>query len=202
MKKVLVVLFGLLIAPLLQAAPMFKEGVNYDVIRQAATPQPEVMEFFSYFCPHCYQFEPIMAELRKELPAGVTFKRNPVSFLGGDMGPELQRAYAVADMLKVNDKIDPIMFSAIHAERKPPQNRADVKALFEKAGVDGKDFDGAIDSFAITGMVSQYDRNTGSYNIRGVPSVLVNGKYLVKTEGIKSTEEYMSLVKFLVDKKD
>lgn len=202
MKKVLVVLFGLLIAPLLQAAPQFKEGVNYDVVRQAATPQPEVLEFFSYFCPHCYQFEPIMAELRKELPAGVTFKRNPVAFLGGDMGPELQRAYAVGEMLKASDKVDPLFFAAIHTERKPPQNRADVKAIFEKAGIDGKDFDGAIDSFAITGMVAQYDRNTGTYNIRGVPSVIVNGKYLVKTEGIKSTEEYMSLVKFLVEKKD
>jgi len=51
-------------------------------------------------------------------------------------------------------------------------------------------------------MVAQYDRNTGSFNIRGVPSVIVNGKYLVKTEGIKSNEEYFDLVKFLLNKKD
>jgi hypothetical protein len=67
---------------------------------------------------------------------------------------------------------------------------------------DGKDFDGAVDSFAVTGMVAQYDRNTGSMNIRAVPSTVVNGKYLVKTEGIKSTEEYIALVKFLLQKKD
>lgn len=202
MKKLFVLLVGLLIAPFLQAAPEFKENVNYEIIRQTNTPKPEVMEFFSYFCPHCYQFEPIMAELKKQLPADVTFKRTPVAFLGKEMGPELQRAYAVADLLKVEEKVTPIFFSLIHAEQKAPQNRADVRAVFEKAGVNGKDFDGAVDSFAVTGMVAQYDRSTGSMNIRAVPSTVVNGKYLVKTEGIKSTEEYIALVKFLLQKKD
>lgn len=202
MKKMFVLLAGLLIAPFLQAAPEFKENVNYEVIRQTNTPKPEVMEFFSYYCPHCYQFEPIMAELKKQLPADVAFKRTPVAFLGKEMGPELQRAYAVADLLKAEDKVTAVLFQRIQAERNPPQNRADVRALFEQAGVDGKDFDGAIDSFAVTGMVAQYDRNTGSMNIRAVPSTVVNGKYLVKTEGIKSTEEFIALVKFLLAKKD
>lgn len=56
MKKMFVLLVGLLIAPFLQAAPEFKENVNYEIIRQTNTPKPEVMEFFSYYCPHCYQF--------------------------------------------------------------------------------------------------------------------------------------------------
>lgn len=198
MKKLFVLLIAFCFAPLLQAAPQFKENVNYEVIKQVSTPTPEVMEYFSYFCPHCYQFEPIIQTLRKQLPSGVTFKRNPVAFLGGDMGPELQRAYAVADMLKVEDKITPVMFNQIHDLRKPPQNRDDVRAIFQKAGVDPKDYDSAVDSFAVTGMVAQYDRSTGDMNIRAVPSIIVNGKYLVKTEGIQSTEEYISLVKYLL----
>ena len=202
MKKVFVLLVSLLITPFLQAAPAFKENENYEVIRQTTTPKPEVMEFFSYYCPHCYQFEPIIAELKSQLPADVSFKRTPVALLGKEMGPELQRAYAVADLLKVEDKVSPVIFNRIQVERNMPQNRADVRAMFEQAGVSGKDFDGAIDSFAVTGMVAQYDRNTGSMNIRGVPATVVNGKYLVKTEGIKSTEEYISLVKFLLEKKD
>jgi len=202
MKKVFVLLIGLLLAPFIQAAPQFKENVNYEVVRQTLTPQPEVMQYFSWFCPHCYQFEPIMDALKKQLPENVTFKRTPVAFLGGQMGPELQRAYAVADLLKAVDKVSPVIFNAIQVEHKLPQSRDDVRALFEKAGVDGKDFDAAVDSFAVTGMVAQYDRNTGSFNIRGVPSVIVNGKYLVKTEGIKSTDEYFALIQFLLNKKD
>lgn len=67
-----------------------------------------------------------------------------------------------------------------------------MKALFESIGVAAAEFDGAIDSFAVTGLVSQYDHNTEGFNIRGVPSTLVNGKYLIKTESLKSADEFKS----------
>ena len=82
------------------------------------------------------------------------------------------------------------------------KDRAAVKAIFEQIGVTAEEFDGAIDSFAVTGQVAQYDRNTASLNIRGVPSTVVNGKYLVKSESLKSQEEYNQLVKFLLSKAD
>mgnify|MGYP001762900421 CR=1 FL=1 len=55
---------------------------------------------------------------------------------------------------------------------------------------------------AVSGMVSQFDRNTESYNVRGVPAFLVNGKYMVKIESITSQEQFNQLVKFLLAKKD
>jgi DSBA-like thioredoxin domain. len=202
MKKLLMVFAGLLMTSLVHAAPLFKEGVNYDVVKQTAAAKPEVMEFFSYFCPHCYQFEPIIADLKKSVGSEVTFKRNPVSFLGQNMGIELQKAYAVAKLLGVEEKFSPAMFKVIQVDRNPPKDRAAVKAVFESIGVKGSDFDGAIDSFAVVGQASQFDHNTESFNIRGVPATVVNGKYLLKTESIKSEQEYMELVKFLLQKKD
>lgn len=202
MKKIILICLAMLLAPLTQAAPLFKEGVNYEVVRQTGSAKPEVMEFFSYYCPHCYQFESVIQGLRSELPAEVTFVRNPVGFLGREMGAELQRAYALAIMLKVEDKLSPILFDLIQVKRQPPKDRAAVKAIFEQIGVSGEEFDGAIDSFAVTGLVAQYDRNTSGLNIRGVPSTVVNGKYLVKSESLKSQDEYNALVKFLLGKAD
>lgn len=202
MKKIIMLMVGLLMGSLVQAAPQFKEGVNYDVVKQSPTPKPEVLEFFSYFCPHCYQFEPIMADVKKSLPEGVEFKRNPVAFLGREMGPELQRAYAVALLLGVEESFSAEAFKRIQVERNPPKDRAEVKAMFESLGVKGADFDGSIDSFAVTGLVSQYDHNTEGFNIRGVPSTLINGKYLVKTESLKSADEYKALIQFLLAKKE
>jgi hypothetical protein len=49
MKKMFVLLVGLLIAPFLQAAPEFKENVNYEIIRQTNTPKPEVIGVFLVF---------------------------------------------------------------------------------------------------------------------------------------------------------
>lgn len=202
MKKVLFFLAAMLMIPMVHAAPEFKEGVNYDVVTQTGSAQPEVLEFFSYFCPHCAKFEPIAEELKKSLPEGVAMKKNPVAFLGREMGPEMQRAYAVANLLNVEGKLTPVIFDKIHIQRQVPQSRADVKQIFVDNGVPAEEFDGAVDSFAVSGMVSQFDRNTESYNVRGVPAFLVNGKYMVKIESITSQEQFNQLVKFLLAKKD
>ncbi len=202
MKKLFLMLAALLLVPLAQAAPAYKEGVHYEIVKQTASAKPEVTKFFSYFCPHCMQFEPIFEQLQAELPEGVTIKGNPVAFLGREMGPELQRAYALATLLKVEPKISPVFFQRIHVERQPPKDRAAAKAIFESQGVTAQEFDGGIDSFAVTGLVAQYDRNTESLNIRGVPATVVNGKYLVKSEALTSAEQYVSLVKFLLAKKE
>ena len=202
MKKVLFFLAAMLMIPMVHAAPQFKEGVNYDVVSQTGSAQPEVMEFFSYFCPHCAKFEPIAEDLKKSLPEGVPMKKNPVAFLGREMGPEMQRAYALASLLNVEAKLTPAIFNKIHTQRQYPQSRADVKQIFLDNGVPAEEFDGAVDSFAVSGMVSQFDRNTESYNIRGVPAFLVNGKYMVKIESITSQEQFSQLVNFLLAKKD
>ncbi len=202
MKKIVLLLVGLMMATLGHAAPLFKEGEHYEVVKATATAKPEVLEFFSYFCPHCYRFEPIVAELKKSLPQGVEFKRNPVAFLGREMGPELQRAFAVATLLDVEAKFSPVIFKKIQDDRQPPQSRADIKALFESIGVAGNEYDGAVDSFAVSGLVAQFDRNTEEMNIRGVPATVINGRYLLKTESIKSTDEYKALVQYLLNKKD
>ena len=202
MKKILFFLAAMLMIPMVHAAPQFKEGVNYDVVSQTGSAQPEVMEFFSYFCPHCAKFEPIAEDLKKSLPEGVPMKKNPVAFLGREMGPEMQRAYAVANLLNVEGKLTPAIFDQIHTQRQIPQSRADVKQVFVDNGVPAEEFDGAVDSFAVSGMVSQFDRNTESYNVRGVPAFLVNGKYMVKIESITSQEQFNQLVQFLLAKKD
>ncbi|GAD00455.1 periplasmic thiol:disulfide interchange protein DsbA [Agarivorans albus MKT 106] len=66
MKKLLIGLMAMLTLPMAIAAD-FKEGTHYDVIKQTATAKPEVIEFFSYYCPHCFKFEPV-AESIKKLP--------------------------------------------------------------------------------------------------------------------------------------
>src|SRR6059058_6008713 len=61
-----------------------QEGNQYLRLKN---PQPvetgkkiEVIEFFSYGCPHCGEFEPLLHEWVKKLPPDVQFRRVPVSF--------------------------------------------------------------------------------------------------------------------------
>ena len=95
-----------------------------------------------------------------------------------------------------------IIFDEIHTQRKLITSEQDILDIFAKAGVENKDATNALQSFPANGLASQMRRNTEKFNIRGVPTLIVNGKYKVNTGAIKTTEEFTSLVSFLTKKTD
>ena len=198
MKKYLLMLAALVMLPLSAQAAKYEEGTHYDIVKEVATKQPEAIEFFSYFCPHCYKFTPFMEEIKKRAPEGTSFKKNHVEFLGSDMGPEMARAFAAAELLKVEPELTKAMFAAIHDQRRPMTTRDDIKAVFAEVGVDGAKFDSAANSFPVNGMLKQMQRNTEAFKIRGTPAVVVNGKYLIKSGSVRSIEEYSALLNYLL----
>ena len=62
MKKLFAVLAIFAISVSAHAA-QFKAGKNYRVLNNEASKNPTVTEFFSFYCPHCAQFEPIILKL-------------------------------------------------------------------------------------------------------------------------------------------
>jgi len=202
MKKIFALFTALILLPLSIQAADFKEGTHYEVVRETATKTPQVLEFFSFYCPHCFKFEPLMEQLKEQLDTDVEIKKNHVNFLGKNMGPQLTQAYAAAELLKVEDKVASLIFDQLHTQRKEINGETDILAIFEKAGVPNAEAQGALASFSATGIASQMKRNTETFKIRGVPSVIVNGKYQVITNSVKSTTEFIELVDFLTKKKD
>ena len=202
MKKTLMMLIALVMLPLSVNAAQFKEGVNYEVIKQTATAKPEVLEFFSYYCPHCNTFEPLIAELKANLDKNVTLKKNHVDFLGGGMGPQLTRALAAAEMLEVEDKFSSIVFDKIHTKRQQINGEKGILEIFAQVGVSESEAKGAMASFPAVGLASQMKRNTETFKIRGVPAIIVNGKYQVTTGSVRNTKEFIELVNYLTKKTD
>lgn len=200
MKKYIFVLFATLMAPLVSAAPEFKEGVEYQVVQETASSKPVVTEFFSYVCPHCYSFQPLMNKLEQRVP-DLELKKVPVSFLGREMGPVLQRAFGAAVLLKVEDQLTPVMFDRIHRQKKMPNDLADIKAVFIANGVAEKDFDGVINSFALNGMIAQYDKLTERFNVHGTPTIIVKDKYELNMSEIGSEERFYQVVEYLLSVK-
>lgn len=223
MKKALLIAAALLMAPMVAlavdnkkevdqtvispaTAVDYKEGVHYTVINQgpvtAATAQPEITEFFSFFCGHCYNFSKVQVpQIKENMPEGVVFKQNHVEFIGGKMGVEMSLAFAVAHQLKVDDKIDKAIFSAIHEKKQQFINRDDIRKLFIDNGVDGKVFDAAANSFMVSAEMSKMKRATENAQISGVPALVVNGKYRVETGAIKSYDELLDIAYYLTSKK-
>ncbi|SJN56588.1 thiol:disulfide interchange protein DsbA/DsbL [Vibrio ruber] len=199
MKKLLA-LFTTLIVSLSIHAAQFKEGEYYKVLDRPHSENPKVMEFFSFYCPHCNAFEPIVEKLAAQLPKGTEFQRVHVSFMGGNMAHSMSKAYATMVSLNVEDKMVPVMFDRIHNKRRPPQNDEALKQIFTDEGIDAKSFDNAFNSFAVDSMVRRFDKTFEESGLTGVPALIVNNKYLVQPPRNIKTEEYFELVDYLLKK--
>lgn len=205
MKKIWLALMGLALA-FSAAAAQFTEGQQYVQLDKPATGEPQVLEFFSFYCPHCYEFEQnfhVSSSVRQSLPEGTKVTKYHVDFLGGDMGKQVTQAWAVAMALGVEDKVSPLLFDGIQ-KTQTVQTPADIRDVFIKAGVSGEEYDSAWNSFVVKSLVVQQEKAAADLQLRGVPAMFVNGKYMVKNDGLdmSSQEAYVKqftdVVKFLL----
>ncbi|ODA31996.1 thiol:disulfide interchange protein [Veronia pacifica] len=204
MLKKIIALFSLVLVAFTAHAERFKAGEDYQIL-DMATPlysdnTPSVTEFFSFYCPHCFRNQALMNALEPRLPENTRVIKQHVSFMGGKMGPELSKALAAAELLKVDDKMIPVIFERIQTLRKPPRSAEEIRQIFLDNGVDAKEFDGVYNSFAVNSMASRFDKAFESTGLTGVPAVIVNGKYYLTPKTIKSLDEYIELVDFLLKK--
>ena len=212
MKKFLFAIIALLSLPISVSAAQFEKGVHYDVLPRQATDKPEVIEFFSFYCGHCYKFEPLMEEVEKNLKQGVVFKRNHVDFLyyvdrvsrkrHPETGKITSQGYAAAQVLNVAPALTEEIFKRHFLENNQIKSSADLKEAFKAVGVKVADFDKAYNSFPVNSITSRMRQESDKYGITGTPSVIVNGKYKVKPTGLSNSKDfvkdYVALVNYLV----
>jgi thiol:disulfide interchange protein DsbA len=197
-------LVGLSIALLAGAAQAQQPAVGVEY-RELASAQPtdaadkiEVLEFFWFGCPHCYNFEPVLDPWVKKLPKDVQFRRVPAMFneeyaLGA-------RAYYALEAIGEEQRLHKALFEAVHTgSRLRVANEAALTEWLAKQGVDTKKFAAAYRSFSVEGKLKRAAQLTQAYKIEGVPAVAVNGKYVVITDNIKSFEQMVGVADFLVD---
>lgn len=209
MKKILFALAGLVLAFTASAA-QYSDGKQYVTLDKPAAGEPQVVEFFSFFCPHCYQFENVWHvsdAVKKNLPADVKVTKYHVDFLGGDLGPVVTHAWAVALALGVEDKVTTPIFDGIQ-KTQTITDPASLKAAFVKAaGIKPEDYDAAWNSFAVKALVAQQQKAATDVDLRGVPAMFVNGKYMVNNGGLNTASQdsyvadYSAVVNFLLKQK-
>ena len=111
-------------------AANLEEGKQYVQVGQTASAQPEVIEFFSFYCPHCYAFEMeyhIPKQVAESLPKGTEFKQYHVNFLGRQ-SENLTRAWALAMALGAESKVKAPLFEA--AQQDKLSSMDDIRKIF------------------------------------------------------------------------
>lgn len=208
MKKILTAILGLALAFTVNAA-QYSDGKQYITLKDPVANSPKIVEFFSFLCPHCYDFERtfhINQAIKESLPKDVKLTKYHVEFLGGDFGVLLTRAWSVAMVMGIEDKIlDPI-FDGLQKTQTIRDEESLKTAFVKAAGITQQSFDAAWDSFAVKALLSQQQRAVKDFKIDGVPTVFINGKYQINNSGLDSSSianfsaDYTNVTKFLLDR--
>lgn len=199
---------ALLLVPMAQAAGKYEEGEHYEVIAEQKTAKPEVKEFFSFYCPHCHSFDPVVQSLEKSLPAGVAFKKYHVDFMGGakqETQAALTRAMVLAKVKGKGDEVNKAIFDHIHNKRKAFANDQDIREVVLSAGFDAADYDKNINNFVVKSQVNlmQKEQNTLSKSrvLTSVPTFIVNGRYkldISKLDQANLEQDLKGLINYLL----
>ncbi len=181
-------------------ARQFKEGKDFIKLKKPVAPDApagkvDVIEFFWYSCPHCNAFEPTFEAWAKNAPATMAIRRVPVAF-NASFVPQ-QKLYFALEAMNLLPKLHTKVFNAVHVERKP-LNKDD--AIFEwigQQGVDVAKFKEAYNSFNTANLLRKAAALQESYQVEGVPSMGVGGKYYTDGTMAGNMQSVLQVVEYL-----
>lgn len=156
----------------------------------------DVMEFFSYACPHCNDFEPVLERWTHTLGADVHFHRIPVPFLWN--AQNFQALYFTLEAMNLVDKMQQKVFDAVHKEHQRLLEVDDILALMTRNGVDAAKFKSVFNSFTVRTKVQQADRIVETSHINEVPTLVVAGRFSTTVARAHGPEQALRVVDALV----
>jgi thiol:disulfide interchange protein DsbA len=189
----LVALSGLALAQ----AP--QQGKDYfELSPPQATDAPgkiEVLEFFWYGCPHCYNLEPLVEAWAKKLPDDVVFRRVPAVF--NQNWEAAARAHYTLEAMGLLDKLHKPFFDAIHKDSLRYTSQTQLEAWLTKNGVEPEKFAAAAKAFSVESKVRRAVQLTNAYKFDGVPAMTVQGRFVVGAQSTPSRQ--LTNVDYFVD---
>lgn len=138
----------------------------------------EVLEFFSWGCSHCRDFNPLVHRWAQNLPRDVAFRKVPVSF-GRAAWSNLARLYYALEGMGELARLDEAIFAAIHDRRANLYTESAARAWVQRQGVDARRFSEAFNSFSTETRVARAEQLSQAYKIDSVPQLSVAGRYKV-----------------------
>lgn len=183
-----VISFGFLAASAVASPTDPVEGAEYHRLQNAQPTDTgkkiEVLEFFWYNCPHCFVFEPSLAEWVKKRGDQIVFRRVPVGFR--DSFVPQQKLYFTLEAMNRMD-VHRQVFDAIHVGRQKLDKEEAILDFIEKQGVDRKKFTEIYSSFGVQSKVSRVRQLQEIYRIDGVPTVVIDGQYITSPSIVGAT---------------
>jgi thiol:disulfide interchange protein DsbA len=183
----------------------FNEGFAYNrlPVPQPVSPSDKIVvyEFFWYDCPHCADFDPLLENWAKKLPAGVVLERVPVAF-SPQFIPQQHLYYALVALNKLTPALQAKIFNAIHVQRIPLGTADQMANWLAQQGIAKKTFLDAYNSFGVNAQVKQATQMVTDYQIQGVPTMAVQGMYTTSAAlpEANNNQKVLEVVDYLIKK--
>ena len=185
------------------AAPEPQEGIQYmrltPPISAPVTGKIEVIEFFSYACPHCAHFAPFIENWAKKQPTSVHFTRIPVEFGRPEWGA-LARLYYTLQNMKLIPQYQEKVFQALHEQQVNLMAEDEMANWIQKQGINRKKFLDIYHSFTIQSEVQRGDDLASRYSVDSVPMIFVANQYVTAPSMAGGNEEAINTLSAMIKK--
>ena len=179
----------------------FVEGEHYTLLenpRRVRSDKIEVMEFFSYGCIHCYNFDPELSDWVESKGDEVNFIRTPA--ISSDLWRLLGRNYYTMEKLGIIEKYHMPFFREIHDVKR---NFSSVKRLsdyYDGKGTTGEEYEKVFNSPEVSRKMAVADQMGRRLLVVSVPTIIVHGKYMVNITRNVGVSRMLEVMDYLVDK--
>lgn len=201
MQKILLTLL-MALSIFVQAEDDYTAEIDYVVldkpVKTITGDKIEVRELFWYYCPHCYNLEPTLNVWVKKLPDNAQFVRQPAMFAKRWLNGAI--FYFVLEELGLVDKLHEPLFNAIHLQNIPFNDMDDFVDWLVENGVDAASAQAALKSFSVRIKVNKAKLNTVKYQAKGVPVLVINGKYWTDARHAGSQVRMLKVADYLIQK--
>lgn len=194
------------------AAEPIQEGVDYQIVKSgdglSTDGKVRVEEYFAYGCPHCHHLEAPLEAWLEENQDDVDLVRYPLPFSQNSVHPTTA-FYAAQKVLEQGDgsqllaKVHGPVFQALHEQGKNFASPEEVRVFYGQLGVDVP-----ADAFQRIHDESAEQLTRDAYatfqttKSRGVPTLVVDGQYVVTGKGPERTVEIIDALVQKAQKED
>ncbi|AEO08768.1 thiol:disulfide interchange protein DsbA precursor [Buchnera aphidicola str. Ak (Acyrthosiphon kondoi)] len=188
----------------------FRNGKEYTTKHKTISNIPNIIEFFSFFCPYCYEFEKTHNTrylIKNNIKKNIKTETYHVDFFGGKLSSILTKSWIIAQKIGIEKKIVLPIFKGIQ-ETHTINNIHNIKKIFKKeGGISENKFNDFWNSLTLKILVKKQKKEIKKFNLENVPTMLINGKYVIDYSKIEEifkddfSQKYIKLIQFLINKK-
>jgi protein dithiol oxidoreductase (disulfide-forming) len=158
----------------------------------------EVLEFFYYGCPVCYEAQPYIGRWLQKAGPAVALRRIPAAFT--ESSESFARTFYTLSAMNQVERLHWPLYDNHHFDGKELNEEKNIVAWVGENGVDAKRFSEIWHSAQIAEQVASAKRALDAYGVKGVPTFVVDGKYLTSARIAGSVPHMVETVQFLVER--